>query len=128
MKWTTSKGKVVASKLEIFTEVKDFYGKLYTSVAPRPQPDPGDPRATLAPFTEELPEVSQDKIAMVLGQLKNGKSLGEDGITTELLKAAGKPLLARLQRIFNSYFRGELQRHIATTISLCSSKKETKPF
>lgn len=39
---------------------------------------------------------------MALKQLKNNKAAGDDGITTELLRAGGKPILKVLQRLFNS--------------------------
>ncbi|RVE54716.1 hypothetical protein evm_000483 [Chilo suppressalis] len=41
-------------------------------------------------FTEDLPEVSIGEIEIALGQLKNGKAPGEDGVTTKLLKAEGR--------------------------------------
>ncbi|CAH2207579.1 jg25668 [Pararge aegeria aegeria] len=44
-----------------------------------------------------------------LGQLKNGKAPGDDGITAELLKAVGKPILKVLQRLFDSVI------HLGTT-------------
>lgn len=39
---------------------------------------------------------------MALKQLKNDKAPGDDGITTELLRAGGKPVLVVLQRLFNA--------------------------
>ncbi|CAK1587053.1 unnamed protein product [Parnassius mnemosyne] len=43
---------------------------------------------------------------MALQHLKNGKSPGEDGITAELLKADGKPVLEVIQKLFNSVLHG----------------------
>ncbi|RVE41330.1 hypothetical protein evm_014016 [Chilo suppressalis] len=90
-KLTTANGEVVVSKLAVLSEVKDFYSQLYASHASRPDPGNEDSRATLTRhFTEDLPEVSIGEIEIALGQLKNGKAPGEDGATTELLKAGGK--------------------------------------
>ena len=129
-KLTTFSGKIVTSKPDILAEVENFYGKLYASKASRPQPDLGDPRATLSRhLSENLPEVTQNEISIALGQLKNGKAPGEDGITTELLKAGGKLIIACLQRILiPSCFREKFQRHGTTVLSSCFSKRETKHY
>lgn len=47
-----------------------------------------------------LPKVMA-KIEIALGQLKNGKTPGEEGITAELIKAGGKPVLRDIQKLFN---------------------------
>lgn len=44
--------------------------------------------------------MSQIKVA--LGELKNDKTPGEDGVTTESIKAGGTPILKDLAKLFNS--------------------------
>ncbi|CAG9133443.1 unnamed protein product [Plutella xylostella] len=53
-------------------------------------------------YTDDIPDVDIGEIRIALEQLKNYKAPGEDGITTELLKAGGIAILEQLQRLFNS--------------------------
>lgn len=102
-KLKTSSGKTVSSRSGVLSEIEAFYTRLYESQAPRPTPNKEDVRAPLTRhFTDELPEISQGEIEIALGQLRNGEAPGEDGVTSELLKAGGKPLLRELQKLFNA--------------------------
>lgn len=127
-KLTTVSGEVVASKLAVLSEVESFYGDLYASHASRPDPENEDPRAKLTRhFTEDLPEVSIDEIGMALRQLKNGKAPGEDGVTTELLKAGGKPVLKALQKLFNAVlFEGRTPEAWSRSVVVLFFKKGNK--
>ncbi|KAI8430387.1 hypothetical protein MSG28_000676 [Choristoneura fumiferana] len=105
-KLTATDGVVVSSRPEILSEIENFYSQ-----------------ATLTRhFTEDLPEVSLNEIAIALKQLKNGKAPREDGITTELLKSGGKPIMKELQNILILFFLiEELQRRGAGFRSVYST-------
>ncbi|CAB3248796.1 unnamed protein product [Arctia plantaginis] len=64
---------------------------------------------------------------MALGQLKNGKAPGEDGVTTELLKAGGKPVLRELQKLFNAVlFEGRTPEAWSRSVVVLFFKKGDK--
>ena len=52
-------------------------------------------------YAEALPDVDFGEIRTVLGQLKNNKTRGDDGVT-KLLKAGGTPALKVLTSLFNA--------------------------
>ncbi|KAJ0181356.1 hypothetical protein K1T71_003441 [Dendrolimus kikuchii] len=109
----TADGRELTSHSEILAEVERFYGRLYSSRAERPSVQgANDPRAPLTRhYTEDIPEVDIGEIRTALGQLKNGRAPGDDGITTELLKAGGIPILKALAELFNSVIlRGTVPR------------------
>ena len=106
-KLRTDDGNLVSSKPVILRELESVYGQLYTSSQQPVINRPNDPRAKLTRhYTEDIPDISLYEIRMALKQLKNNKAPGEDGITTELLKAGGTPVLKVLQRLFNSVLLG----------------------
>ncbi|KAA5646787.1 hypothetical protein F3G58_33620, partial [Pseudomonas aeruginosa] len=127
-KLTKKDGQILASKPEILKELEDFYGGLYTSKATMPVSDPADVRATLSRhYTDELPQISVDEIGMALENLKNGKAPGEDGVTSELLKAGGLPVIRELQKLFNTVlFTGKTPRAWSRSIVVLFFKKGDK--
>uniref|UniRef100_A0A2H1V7W6 SFRICE_004217 n=1 Tax=Spodoptera frugiperda TaxID=7108 RepID=A0A2H1V7W6_SPOFR len=123
---------------EILEEVRQFYGELYPSKAPRLHSDSGDPKARLVRyFTEELTEISLDEMEVALGQLKNDRTLGGNEITTEFLKVGGKHWLSafhlleyqleQLRRMFDSVlFSGRTLKAWSRSLVVMFLKKGDK--
>jgi hypothetical protein len=98
----TEDGSIISSTPEILKEIESFYRQLYSTQTPV-ESKARDPRAKLTRhYTVDIPDVSLYEIRMALKQLKNNKAAGDDGITTELLRAGGTPVLKVLQKLFNS--------------------------
>ena len=57
-------------------------------------------------FSEE-PPITRDEIREAVRSMKNGKSAGIDEITTEVIKAAGEPMIAMLDKISTKVWNEE---------------------
>ena len=57
---------------------------------------------------EELDKIIEEgEVKIALGEMKNGKAAGEDGILTELLKGGGEVMVKWLTMLFNKAWREE---------------------
>lgn len=66
-------------------------------------------------FSEEIPGIKVDAISAAHEHLKNVRATRDDGVTTDLLEAAGRPFLKALAKVFNTVIhRGSTtDRHMA---------------
>ncbi|CAG9764829.1 unnamed protein product [Ceutorhynchus assimilis] len=84
-------GNLVYERNEITTVMQVFYQDLYNQTIQLPVADiRNHAQPVINAGSEEIPEMSELRTA--IGQLKNGKALGEDGITSEMPKIRGKTL------------------------------------
>lgn len=73
-----------------------------------------DPNSNNQKFTvwnigsEEISDITKQKIRMAVGQMKKRKSLGEDRITCEMLKLGGNFMEKILQVLFKCLFEGNI--------------------
>ncbi|RVE40475.1 hypothetical protein evm_014875 [Chilo suppressalis] len=78
-------------------------------------------------FKSENNENGFKPLQLYCKTLKNGKAPGEDGVTTELLKAGGKPVLRELQKLFNTVlFEGRTPEAWSRSVVVLFFKKGDK--
>ena len=56
---------------------------------------------------EENP-ITMEEFEKAISRMKNGKSLGDDGLTVEVLKAEGATVPNKLLKIFNAAYKAEI--------------------
>ena len=49
-----------------------------------------------------------EEFEKVIARMKNGKSLGDDGLTVEVLKAGGATAANKLLKMFNAAYKAEM--------------------
>ncbi|XP_048002484.1 uncharacterized protein LOC125239065 [Leguminivora glycinivorella] len=122
-------GHVVTDTPGLLNVVAKFYGELYESQNTQNLQHGAEcSRATLTKhFTEDIPDISTYEVKQAMRQLKQYKAPGEDGITTELLKAGGRPILKELRWIFNeALFTGEIPEKWQNSMGTLFHKKGAK--
>lgn len=82
--------------MRIREEDENVYGQLYSLGYPSRM------HHCCAIFLENIPDIEIDEISMVLEQLNNERSLGDDGFMTELFKGAVRHILKALAKLFNA--------------------------
>lgn len=80
--------------------VEEFYGNLYASRSTEHKETSDDSQLKYL-NSDDLPPILYSEIEKALHQMKRDKSPGQDGITIELLRAGGKPVLQVLVKLFN---------------------------
>ena len=89
-----SNGEITNCREQMVKIVEEFYEQLYSSSTPVPP-------ANSVTDTSEVPEITVDEVRSSLNGMKRGKSPGDDGITTDLLKDAGFEVHSKLAHLFN---------------------------
>lgn len=87
-------------KISIRNEIHKFCRNLYKSTIPQPQ---SKSRNILNVCSEKLSLITISELKHALKQMKNGKSPGDDHITTKMLKLCGTDLMNAIKMILNKF-------------------------
>ncbi|KAH7709040.1 reverse transcriptase [Aphelenchoides avenae] len=95
-------GQLQTERRRVEDICRDYYASLFESKVHVPKAEPvpeGD--------EEPLPRVTTAEVEAALKRLKNGKAPGPDGITAEMLKAAGTTLWDQIAKFFTQCLKAK---------------------
>ncbi len=53
-------------------------------------------------------DITEEEVRKLLGRMKQGRAAGHDGITVEMLRAGGAPVVSFLTDLFNVFLRSQV--------------------
>ncbi|XP_050306277.1 craniofacial development protein 2-like [Anthonomus grandis grandis] len=92
-------GNIKEDSKDLMDIVKNFYSTLYTG--DNPEQAIGVDETILNVGSEDLPDITREKVELALSQMKNGKAPGEDGITAEMIKLEGRTTVEAMTILLN---------------------------
>ena len=104
-------GTKIVDREEILIRVHEFYSDLYKDISGTHSLLILDDGLECT-NDDKFPEITQDEVEFSLRNFKNGKSPGEDGIQSELLKLGGEEIHKVLAKLYNECLK---QRKIPAT-------------
>ena len=94
-------GRVLSKEECIRARWKEYFEKLLNEENPRRIVEEG------TPLTREVPAITREEVKRALDRMKNGKSVGPDGIPVEVWKVLGREGVDILWDLFTKIFKQE---------------------
>jgi hypothetical protein len=101
------KGVVVSRRDDVLEVAAKFYENLFKSTLPVDENLGTKDESLLNPDEEELEKITLDELEYALSSVKNGKAVGPDGLTTDLLKISKEEGLNAVVDLFNKILESE---------------------
>lgn len=101
-KLMNEKNEEITQTEQIIKLIENFYQTLYDNKVNPPYGKTEAVRILVQNIgSEEISDITKEKIAKSLSKMANGKSPGEDGVIAEMLQHGGPPVLSLLDKLYN---------------------------